>query len=137
MKKYLYICSLFEQTLQESSAYNELNLLDVNRGGENFDSSNVINVLSNHVADGGKVKPLSVEYCADCNNFIKQVLNCVMMFSNLLDDELKLFNKKLKGLVTFKLDPLNYSKQKFVLEIINAIIQAKYNCNLFVISENV
>lgn len=137
MKKYLYVCSIFEQTILASSAFNELNLLDVNRGGQNYSASNVVKCLETFGADGGKVKPLSTEHCSDFNEFLSKVLNSVMMFSDLTDAEIKKFKSKVKGLVTFKLDPLNYSKQKFVLEIINTIIDAKYNFNLFIISENV
>ena len=137
MKKYLYVCSIFEQTILANSAFNELNLLDVNRGGQNFSSTDVIKFLETFGADGGKVKPLSTEYCLNFTEFLSSVLNSVMMFSNLTDAEIKKLKTKAKGLITFKLNPLNYSKQKFVLEIINTIINAKYDFNLFIISENV
>lgn len=136
MKKYLYYCSVLESLLTQSSTFQELNLLDVNRGGQNFEVNQVLGVLKNHAADGGAVKPLSTQYAADFESFFKQVLNSVMCFSNLSDLELKKYMARLKGLITFRVDPLNFSKQKLILEVTNTIINAKYNFNLFVISDN-
>ena len=136
MKKYLYYCSVLESLLTQSSTFQELNLLDVNRGGQNFEVNQVLGVLKNHAADGGAVKPLSTQYVADFESFFKQVLNSVMFFSNLSDLELKKYRARLKGLITFRVDPLNFSKQKLILEVTNTIINAKYNFKLFVISDN-
>lgn len=132
MIKYLYFCKVMEQHLLESNIFNDLNMLDVARGGQDFSSKDLIDYMSTNAFDGG-MQPLSVFKFEDFNEFLNCYFNVIMSYSNLTDFEFNNLKSKLKSYATIKVGVKNYSKQLYLLEIANAVLNAKYEFSAFTI----
>ncbi len=135
MEKYLYFCNILEQMLTESNAFNELNLLDVNRGGNNTDSNYIINFMANNYFDGG-IKPFKSFEFSDMNEFLEFYFKAISSYSNYNKSEFESLKNKIKTYTTIKVSNNNYSKQLYLLEIANTILFAKYGLNLFNIKKD-
>lgn len=130
MEKYLYFCNILEQMLTENNIFNELNLLDVKRGGHNADANYIINFMATNYFDGG-IQPLKGFKFTDINEFLKFYFSAISTYSNFTESEFESLKKKVKYYVTVEVSAENYSKQSYLLEIANTILFAKYGLNLF------
>lgn len=125
MIRFSYFANWFETSLLElGNAYNGVNNLDIENGGDGFSYSQMLETLRSTAAKdevvAGQTFPKS-----DMKTFISNILNAMYSYSNKMDTKKEGENVPVPY-AHFEINEKYYGKQKLLMEVAKTICETKF-----------
>jgi len=119
-----------ESVLSSTDIHENINLLDIKHGGQDFSSNEFLNVLNSYSANDNPEFEGKTFKIYDMDEFIKVFMDCLLSATIFAKE------KRIKSLLqmpfaTFETKNANYGKQRGLLELANTIAEKKYGYNIF------